>query len=111
VTLEADGHTVDVPGHSLTIVPPGPSRVTVREGGVVVRIFSSRPADLAALCLNRDSYVEPDPNVAPYRPWPPAPDGHRIRTYSLDVPQVPERFGRIWQSSNLMVNVFYPQGP
>jgi len=110
-TVTAGGETVAVNGFSLTIVPPGPSAVAVERGGVVVRIFSARAEDLAALCLNRDSYVENDPHVPPFQPLAEPPGGFRIRSYSLDVPQDPERFGRIWQSSNLMVNVFYPRGP
>ena len=110
-TVTAGGTTLAVGGYSLTIVPPGPSRILVQGDAVIVRVFTWQAADLAAQCLNRESYAEPDPNVAPYRAWPEPPDGFRIRTYSLDVPEAPGRFGRIWQSSNLMVNVFYPQGP
>ncbi|MDF2811357.1 MAG: hypothetical protein K0S56_2388 [Microvirga sp.] len=111
VTISVGGETVAVGGYSLTIVPPGRSAVVVQRGGVIVRIFTTRAADLATLCLNRSSYLEPDPNVPPYRAWPAPFDGYRIRSYSLDVAENPERFGRIWQSSNLMVNIFYPQGP
>jgi len=111
VTVSAGDENLDVEGHSLVIVPPGKSTVTVRRGGMIVRVFTSRATDLAALCVNRSSYVEPDPHVAPYRPWPAPADAGRIRRYGLDVPEKPGRFGRIFRSSNLMVNVFYPQGP
>jgi hypothetical protein len=109
VTITAGDETVSVEGYSLTILPPGRSRIYVEQGGVILRIFTSQADDLAALCLNRDSYLAPDPNVSPYRPWPEAIP--RIRSYSLDVPEEAGRFGRIWRSSNLMVNIFYPQGP
>lgn len=111
VTVSAGAETVQVEGHSLAIIPPGASRILVRRGGVIVRIFTAKAADLAERCLNRASYVEPDPHVPPFRPWPAPEDGYRVRIYSLDVPPAPGRFGRIWRSSNLMVNIFYPQGP
>lgn len=111
VTVSAGDETLEVEGHSLTIVPPGKSTVAVRRGGMIVRVFTSLATDLGRLCVNRSSYAEPDPNVAPYRRWPAPADTGRIRHYSLDVPEKPGRFGRIWRSSNLMVNVFYPQGP
>jgi hypothetical protein len=111
VTITAGGETREIDGHSLTIVPPGKSAIAVRKGGPIVRIFTSLAADLAALCLNKDSYRQPDPNVAAYAPWPAPQGGYRIRSYSLDVAAEPGRFGRIWRSANLMANVFYPQGP
>lgn len=110
-TVTGGGETVAVKGHSLTILPPGDSSVRLDRGGVAVRLFTARAADLAARCLNRDSYVEGDPNVPPFQPLAEPPGGFRIRSYSLDVPEEPGRFGRIWQSSALMVNVFHPQGP
>lgn len=111
VTVRAGAESRTIGGHSLTIVPPGAGSVTVERGGVIVRLFSAQAADLAANCLNSASYAEPDPHVAPYAPWPEPADGYRIRSYSLDVPEKSGRFGRIWRSTNLMANVFYPQGP
>lgn len=111
VTLTSNGDRTEIDGYTLTIVPPGRSNVEVRKGGVVVRIFSSRAPNLVKLCLNRENYTQPDPNVPHFRPWPSPSDGYRVRSYSLDIPQAEGRFGRLFQSSNLMVNVFYPQGP
>ena len=110
VTLVQGSTTTRIEGNTLTIVPPGESRVEVQKGGVILRVFSVLAPGLAERCLNRDTYAEPDPNVAPYRPWPAPRDGFRLRSYSLDIAPVPGRFGRLFQSSNLMVNVFYPQG-
>ncbi|MEJ8571977.1 hypothetical protein [Microbaculum marinum] len=109
--LTSGGEDHEIAGYTLTIVPPGASSLAVRKGGVIVRIFSSQAPGLADLCLNRDTYATPDPNVAPYAPWPAPRDGYRVRVYDLNIPPVAGRFGRIFQSSNLMVNVFYPQGP
>ncbi len=78
---------------------------------MIVRLFTAQAADLAPLALNKNSYVEPDPHVGPYKPWPTPADGFRIRSYSLDVPEKAGRFGRIWRSTNLVANVFYPCGP
>jgi hypothetical protein len=111
VTVTAGGETQAIKGHTLTILPPGKSTVTVKKGGVIVRLFTAQATDLAPLALNRNSYVQPDPHVGPYKPWPTPAEGFRIRSYSLDVPEKAGRFGRIWRSTNLVANVFYPCGP
>ena len=97
--LEADGNT-------LVLVPPGPSTVAVATGGRLARVFSTRSGDLLEKCSNAGSYATPHPGVAPAEPWPDPPAGYRIRAYSIDVPDAPGRFGRIWRSTNLMVNWF-----
>lgn len=109
-TLTSNGEVTEIDEYSLTIIPPGPSSIAVRKGGVVIRLFSSLAPGLADLCVNRATYAQPDPNVAQYKAWPPPHDGYRVRSYTLDIPPAEGRFGRIFQSSNLMVNVFYPQG-
>jgi len=113
LVAEAAGDSVPVPGHSLVIVPPGSSTLTAVVPGRVVRLLTVQSApDLAAQSVNADSYREPKPNVAPYAAWPEPPDGPIIQLYSLDVPQTPGRFGRIWRCSTFMVNVLTPQdGP
>jgi len=61
---------------------------------------------------SRHWYARDHLNVAPWAPWPLAADGERIRIYSLDVPRVEGRLGRIWRCSTLMVNLSWPyEGP
>jgi hypothetical protein len=103
--LEAGGAQVEVPGHSIAILPPGDSRVTLRQAGQLVRVFSARSADLAAAAANAGDYAAPHPHVPPYQPWPAPPGGFRIRHYSLEVPPQPGRFGRIWRCTTVMVNM------
>jgi hypothetical protein len=112
VEVTASGRSEAVPGHAIVFVPPGDSTVTVPSGGEVVRLFTTRSADLAARCSNAASYATPHPNIPPFEPWPEPPGGHRIRAYSLDVPPEPGRFGRIFRCTTFMVNLIDPQhGP
>lgn len=110
--ITAAGQQADAPGPSLTVIPPGDSEVHIDGAGPVVRVFSAQAADLCALAVNAPSYRRDHDNVASWMPWPAAPDGPRIRVYSLDVPRAEGRLGRIWRCSTLMINVPYPaQGP
>ncbi len=111
-TIVAGGKTEKIPGYSITFVPPGPSKVTVTGSGRVIRMFATTATDLAALCSNAASFTKPQPNIPPFAAWPAPKDGYKIRTYSLDVPDEPGRFGRIWRCSTFMVNFLPPQlGP
>lgn len=103
--LEAGGERVEIPGYTLAILPPGDSRVTLRQAGQLIRVFSTRSADLAALCANAAGYAHDHPNIPPFQPWPAPPGGFRIRHYSLDVPPQPGRFGRIFRCTSMMINM------
>ena len=104
ISVTAGGETTEVEGYHLAFVPPGDSTVRVLSAGRVVRILTTRAADLAAKCSNAAAYVRPHAAVAPVTDWPVPPGGLRVRTYSLDVPPERGRFGRIWRCTTLMVN-------
>jgi hypothetical protein len=103
--LEAGGEKVEIAGFTLAILPPGDSLITLRQGGQLIRVFSTRNADLAAQCANASGYAEPHPNIPPFQEWPQPPGGFRIRHYSLDVPPQPGRFGRIFRCTTMMINM------
>jgi hypothetical protein len=103
--LEAGDERVQITGYSIAILPPGDSRVTLRQPGQLVRVFSACSADLARLAANAADYAGSHPHIPPYQPWPAPPGGLRIRHYSLDVPPQPGRFGRIWRCTTVMVNM------
>ena len=111
VTIAVGGVTQAIGASTISFVPPGASSVRAATAGRLVRLFTTRSADLAALCSNAAHYARPMPNVAPFAPWPAPTDGFKLRTYSLDVPPVAGRFGRIWHGSTFMVNYFYADGP
>lgn len=110
--VEAGGEVIGVPGFTITMVPPGDSRITVQGGGRLVRLFTTQSTDMADLAGNAATYAGPHPQVPPFQPWPVPHDGYRIRTYSLDVADEPGRFGKIFRCTTFMVNIFPPQhGP
>ena len=110
-TVEANGETAEVPGYTITMIPPGDSRVTCRAGGRIVRLISTRNADIAAKAANGDAYIGPHPQIPAFESWPEPAGGWKIRSYSLDVPDEEGRFGKIFRCSTFMVNVFPAQGP
>jgi hypothetical protein len=112
LAIKAGEAAEKVAGHSLAVVPPGNSTVTVPKGGRIVRFFSTRSPDVAAKCSNAASYASAHPNMPAFEPWPEPRDGYRIRAYSLDVPAQPGRFGRIFRCTTFMINYLDPfMGP
>ncbi|NKC31244.1 cupin domain-containing protein [Falsiroseomonas selenitidurans] len=108
VMVTAGAETQTVAGHSVCFIPPGDSRLVIQGAGRIVRLFTPRSTDLAALCSNQAAFAEPDPRIPPLQNWPMPPDGFRIRRYSLEVPKEAGRFGRIWRCTTFMVNYLDP---
>ncbi len=112
VTVEANGETQEIGGFTISFIPPGDSKVTVKAGGPVVRLFTTQSADMAALASNAATYAGPHPQIPAFAAWPEPVGGFRLRSYSLDVPDEPGRFGKIFRCTTFMVNIFPPQnGP
>jgi hypothetical protein len=107
VTVKAGEETVDSDGQgdSLTIIPPGGSKVMAHGSGWLTRIFSHRAADLAALAGNAAMY----PELAPDAPPPPPPGGFKLRHYALNQYVKPDSPARPFRSTNLLVNAFVPR--
>jgi hypothetical protein len=109
--VEAGNESIEAKGDSLTILPPGPSRVTLRTAGDVVRIFSNNAKDLLAKASNRAIYADGAPELAPIVPWPDPVGGFRLRHYPLAEYASPDSSPlkmRLFRSTNLMVNLFLP---
>ena len=109
--VEAGNERIEAAGDSLTIVPPGSSRVTLLNSGYAVRIFSGRASDLAARASNRAVYADGAPELAPLVPWPDPVGGFRLRHYPLAACASPDPSPlkmRVFRSTNLMVNLFLP---
>lgn len=111
-TVVVAGESHDIKGYSVTFVPPGDSVVTITSAGRIVRLFTTRSDDLCMGCSNAAAYGTPHHNMPPFQAWPTPPDGFKLRSYSLDVPDEPGRFGRIWRCTTFMVNYLAPNvGP
>jgi len=109
VEIETPAGTTAVEPYSIVFVPPGDSTVRVPTGGRIIRIFSTRSADLAAKCENAATYASAPPNIPPFQPWPAPKDGFKVRAYSLDVGGDSGRFGRIFRCTTLMINYLDPR--
>lgn len=110
IAIVAGRYSETVEGPAIAFVPEGPSTVRLLSDGLVIRLVTTRNEDMASLCDNAAAYDTPDPNVAPFQPWP-GPIEPGIHAYSLDVPDEAGRFGRIFRGSTVMVNVFRESPP
>ncbi|HFX6314063.1 TPA: hypothetical protein ACIFC2_003228 [Acinetobacter baumannii] len=89
---------------SISIIPPGNSEISVKSSGRYIFIFSTLNLDLIKYCLNKDDYINRHHNIPEFKSWPKPTDGFKVRTYTLDVPSDPNRFGKIWRCTNFMVS-------
>lgn len=103
--IGAGDASLEAASETLTIVPPGPSRVTAVTDGRIVRVFSHRATGLVELCANHATYADGAPEVAPLTPWPDPPAGFKLRHYVLAEHAREDSNMRIFRSTNLMVNV------
>jgi hypothetical protein len=112
VHISSDGGSADIEEPSIAFVPPGRSSVLVTNPGRLILMWTTHSADLCAQCMNAAAYEVQHPNIPPFEPWPAPPDGWKLRHYSLNVPDEPGRFGRIWRCTTFMVNYLPAQyGP
>jgi hypothetical protein len=109
--VRAGGESLTVPGRTLVFVPPGDSSVELTDGGRLVRMLTTRSADLAGKCSNAAAYADPHPDIPPFEAWPEPQGGFRLRAYSIDPPAKEGRFGQIWRCTTFMINVFPPAPP
>jgi hypothetical protein len=107
--LEAGTQSVTCSGDSLTIMPPGASRVTATRDGWIYRFFSNRATDILAAAGNGADYAQGADHVAPLVPWPEPVGGWKLRHYKLADYVRAENSLRLFRSSNLMINIFVPQ--
>ncbi len=107
--IEAGSESVEAGSDSLTIVPPGPSRVVATSKGVVARIISKASGDVMAKAVNAATYADGGPELAPPDLWPAPYDGFKLRHYPLAQYADPngERIQpRVFRSTNMLVNIF-----
>jgi hypothetical protein len=97
---------------ALAILPPGSARIVANGPGIIVRVFSTAAAEFCSLASNAAAYADGAPDVAPLDYWPTPADGFRLRVYLLRDHSEDVGFGRLFRSTNLMVNLFEPStGP
>ena len=110
--VQAPGGEVTASGRTMLVVPPGDSTVTVTGRGRLLRLLTTRSADVSALAANAGSYAEPHENIPPLRPWPEPVGGYRVRAYDLTVPPLANPPFRLYRCTTFMVNFIDPkQGP
>jgi mannose-6-phosphate isomerase-like protein (cupin superfamily) len=105
IRVVAGEQSAEVAEEAFVVVPPGDSSIEVTADGTLIRLFSSVADDLREGSLNAVDYAEPDLRAAPLEPWPDPVGGFALRVYRLSETPIAEgRFGRIFRTTNLMVN-------
>jgi hypothetical protein len=112
VEISTPNDKIVVPGYSVAFVPPGESTIRMLTSGTIVRLFTPKSEDLAKAAANAGDFTGEHPNIPPFQPWPEPPGGLTLKYYSLDVPEDPARFGRIFRCTTFMINYLTPRvGP
>ncbi len=110
VRVRAGAAVQDVHEPAFVVVPPGDSEIEALAAGLVIRLFSARADDLTSRAINAEAYARDDHSCAPLGTGPEPVDGFTIRMHRLaDHPVEPDRFGRIFRTAQLMVNVLAEQ--
>jgi mannose-6-phosphate isomerase-like protein (cupin superfamily) len=104
-SIEGADETIEAKAETLTIVPPGSSRIVAKGRGQVVRLFSNRATDLLARADNAAAYADGAPDVAPLTAWPEPVGGFRLRNYVVGDYRLPDTNMRVFRSTNLMINI------
>lgn len=107
--IEAGGESIDAKQDSLTIVPPGPSKITATSKGVIARILSAASEDVMAKAWNAETYADGGPELDKPGLWPEPVGGYKLRHYDLSPHFDPkgERIQpRCYRSTNMLVNLF-----
>ncbi|WP_174804313.1 hypothetical protein [Martelella limonii] len=107
-TVEAGGESIEADADSLTIIPPGPSRIMVQTPGILVRIMPKKSSDIMELASNADAYSDGAPELAEPDLWPEPRGGYRLRHYPLSRhadPNGPRIQPRAFRSTNMLVNI------
>ena len=110
--VTAGGKTIVAKADSLTIVPPGPSKVVATSSGLIARVFSRASEDIMKLAGNAATYADGAPELAPPDLWPAPHDGYKLRHYPLAQyadPKGPVIQPRVFRSTNMLVNLFVPR--
>ncbi len=111
VVAEAGAERSESGADTLFILPPGDSRITMREAGRIVRVFSNKAVDLLAAAANAAIYADGAPEITPITAWPDPVGGFKLRTYRLEDFTSPDPSPlkmRLFRSTNLMINLFEP---
>jgi hypothetical protein len=104
VEITAKGETKAVGGYTVTFIPPGDSTIKVVKGGRIVRFITERSTDVAAKASNAKEYTKRNPSIPPLQSWPDPVGGFKIRSYPINIPEQEGRIGRIYRSTNFMIN-------
>ncbi len=112
IEITTEHGTEIVPGYSVAFVPPGRSSIRMLTAGTIIRLVTCKSTDLAEAASNAEAFRGEHPNVPAFEPWPEPAGGLRLKWYTLDVPEDPSRFGRIYRCTTMMVNYLTPRnGP